>query len=103
MSYSVSFSRPAEEDMISALAYIRDVLLAPEAARNLLVDIEEQLRLISSNPYINPLLIDESLRSRGFRRSIINNHLLFYCIDTNKNEVNIIRFLYNRRDWNKLL
>jgi toxin ParE1/3/4 len=101
--YKIQFTEPAEEDLISALRYISDVLKAPAAAQKLLTEIEEQLKVLENMPFSCPLVHDEYLAMKGIRFLIVNNYLLFYILKEEEGIVSVIRCLYARRDWARLL
>ena len=49
------------------------------------------------------LVEDPILASWGIRFVIINNYLAFYTIDERKQIVTIVRFLYQKSNWNSIL
>ena len=103
MIYSIRFTEPAEQDLFDSLHYISDVLKAPNAAKNLLSDTEQQLKVLETLPFSCPLVHDEYLASQGIRLLMVNNYLVFYIFKESEGIVSIIRFLYARRDWVNIL
>jgi len=106
--YQLVFSKIFEEDIDSCYNYVKDNLGAPMAAENLMDELYEKLSYIKEKPYSRPLVHDEFLSSLGVRSIRVKNYLLFYFIeenekDYNKKYVNIISFMYNKRDWMNLL
>lgn len=101
--YNVQFTEPAEEDLLSTLRYISDVLKSPSAAKQLLVEIEEQIKTVKTNPLCCSLVLDEYLKSKGIRSLLVKNYLVFYVIKENEQKISIIRILYARRDWANIL
>jgi toxin ParE1/3/4 len=101
--YSVSFTEPAEEDLLSSLRYISDVLKAPTAAHQLLLDIEEKVKVLETAPLCCALVDDEYLCTKGIRSLLVRNYQVFYIVNENETAVSIIRILYARRDWSFLL
>jgi plasmid stabilization system protein ParE len=73
------------------------------AANNLLDEIERYEKILEDTPGIYPFVHDEYLAGKGLKYIIIKNFLLFYTIDEKDKIVNIIRFLYRRRDWKNIL
>ncbi len=49
------------------------------------------------------LVKDEVLSSRGIRRLLVDNYMIFYVVDDSKKKVTVIRILYFRRDWESLI
>jgi len=101
--YNVQFTEPAEQDLFDSLHYISDVLKAPNAAKNLLNDTEQQLKILETLPFSCPLVHDEYLARKGIRLLMVNNYLIFYVFKESEGIVSIIRFLYARRDWVNVL
>jgi addiction module RelE/StbE family toxin len=101
--FTVNYTTPAEEDLISILEYISSILKSPSAAENLLNEIEEQTKILEENPFIFPLAKDEYINKLGIRHIAVKNYFLFYTIEEDKEIVSIIRIMYARRDWINLL
>jgi plasmid stabilization system protein ParE len=103
MNYSLKIADIAEEDILSTVRYIANALKNSIAANNLLDEIEEHEKILEDTPGIYPFVHDEYLTGRGLKYVPIKNYLLFYTIDEKNKIVNIIRFLYRRRDWKNIL
>lgn len=101
--YKIQFTELAEEDLLSILRYISEVLKSPTAAKNLLIEIEEQITLLELMPFSCSLVLDDYLASKGIRSLLVKNYHIFYTINDSENIVSIIRVLYARRDWAHLL
>jgi len=101
--YSVNITKIAEEDILSAINYIANVLKAPMAANKLLDDIEKQEEVLENMPNIYPLVHDEYLAAKGLKFVIIRNYLLFHIVNEDEKVVSVIRFLYGRRDWKNIV
>ena len=101
--YYVNITDIAEEDIRATVNYISRELKAPVAANRLLDEIEKHEENLSISPNMYPNVPDEYLVSLGLKFAIIKNYLMFYLIDEKNNVVNVIRFLYNRRDWKNIL
>jgi plasmid stabilization system protein ParE len=103
MNYSLNITDLAEEDILSTVRYISEVLKSPIAANNLLDEIERHEKILEETPYIYPFVQDENLSEKGLKYTRIKNYLIFYTIDEDNKIVNVIRFLYGRRDWKNIL
>ena len=51
----------------------------------------------------NALVIDDRLPYKGIIKFLVDNYIVFYSNTEESNTVTIIRILYNKRDWLKLL
>jgi plasmid stabilization system protein ParE len=103
MNYSLNITDIAEEDILGTVRHITNVLKNPIAANNLLDEIERHEKILEDTPGIYPFIHDEYLAGKGLKYIIIKNFLLFYTIDEKDKIVNIVRFLYGRRDWKNIL
>jgi len=103
MNYFPNITDLAEEDILSVVKYIKNSLKNPVAANNLLDEIERHEKNLEDNPYIYPLVNDDYLSEKGLRLIVIKNYLMFFIINEDNKIVNILRFLYGRRNWNNIL
>jgi plasmid stabilization system protein ParE len=99
--YKINFSKKFKNDVKSSVNYIKNTLQAPMASKNLKDEIKETYKKIRQTPFIYPVVPNEYLASMGFRFTMVKNYMLFYIVE--EREVNIIRFLYGRRDWINIL
>jgi len=103
MNYSLNITDIAEDDILATASYIANELKNPIAANNLLDDIEKYEKILEDTPAIYPFVHDKHLAGKGIKYVIIKNFLLFYTIDEKNKIINVIRFLYGRRDWKNIL
>ena len=101
--YSLNITDIAEEDILSAVKYIANALKAPTAANSLLDEIEKHEEILENTPNIYPFVSDEYLAKKGLKFVMIKNYMMFFAINEEEKTVNVIRFLYGRRDWKNLL
>lgn len=103
MIYSIQITNAAEKDIRSAIDYIDNILLNPSAADDLLSEIEEKINELAVFPKKHQTVDDPVLKTWGIRFLVINNYLAFYTVDDESTTVNIIRFLYGKRNWSVIL
>jgi len=101
--YLVNSTILAEQDIASAVKYIADVLKAPIAVNNLLDEIEKHEEILENTPNMYPFVYDEYLAEKGIKFVMVKQYILFFTVDEDKKEVNVIRFLHSRRDWENIL
>ena len=106
--YKLLFSKIIDDDIDSSYNYIKDILKAPIAAENLMKELYDKLNYIKEKPYSRPLVHDEFLASLGIRSIRVKNYLIFYNIEEDENDkdnkyINVISFMYNKRDWINIL
>jgi len=99
--YRLNLTEMFKEDLQSSVNYIRHTLNAPLAAQNLKYDTKETYKRIKERPFSYPAVPDDYLAASGFRFAMVKNYIIFYIVD--EKTINIIRFLYGRRDWKNIL
>jgi toxin ParE1/3/4 len=99
--YDVITANKAKRELRNAANYIMQDLGNEPAALRLISKFYETGELLERNPLIRPLVRDEVLAEKGVRSLPVNNYSLFYVVRENIKQVNVIRFMYSRRDWAK--
>jgi plasmid stabilization system protein ParE len=101
--YLVRITAIAEEEILTTVTYIADVLKAPIAANNLLDEIEKYEKILETTPNIFSFVPDDYLKARGIKYIMVRNYMMFYTINEDEKVVDVIRFLHGRRDWKRIL
>ena len=103
MKYMIHYSASAERDIDKALDYIINSLKNPLSAKLLQ---QREISLVNNLvhfPYKHPVIDDLLLAPYKIRYVPINNYLLFYTLIEETRTIYIVRFLYSRRDWQRIL
>lgn len=103
MSYNIHITASAERDILRATDYIEFTLKNLTAADHLLDVATEQINSLANMPEKFRLVDDPVLASWEIRFIIVNNYLAFYTIDKEKQMVIVVRFLYQKSNWNSIL
>lgn len=103
MSYNIYITATAERDILRAADHIEFTLKNPTAADHLLDAVTEQINSLGDMPEKFRLVDDPVLASWEIRFVIVNNYLAFYTIDKGKQLVIVVRFLYQKSNWNSIL
>lgn len=103
MKYIVHIAATAERDIMRAADHIEFNLKNPTAANHLLDVATKQVNSLADMPHKFHLVDDAVLASWGIRYIIVNNYLAFYTIDEEKQMVIVVRFLYQKSNWNTIL
>lgn len=103
MTYKVIISDVALLDIESALRYIRFTLQNEKAAEDLLDKTDGAFISLADFPEKFQLVNDPLLSSSGIRAVNINNYIAFYIVDESDRTVYVVRFIYSRRNWAKML
>jgi len=103
MNYKVQITKPAQSDMREIYKYIANDLQNQNAAVRRISLIDEKIQSLKNNPTRFPLLRDDFLASKGFRMVVVKTHLIFFAIREEAKSVSVMRVLYGRRDWLRIL
>jgi len=101
--FELRFSEKINNDIVSTLKYIAEVLEAPRAAENHYEELLETYEKLKENPFRRPLVQNRYLASNGIRSINVKNYVVIYKINKEQNIVLLYRFLYCRRDWINIL
>ena len=98
MIYEVKLSEQAYIDLRGVFEYIAFELKAPENANNQLNRLEERILSLETMPERHRKYEKELWKSRGLRVLPVDNYLVLYIPDNDKNVVTILRVMYAGRD-----
>lgn len=103
MSYRIHITSAAERDLSRAADHIEFVLKNPKAADDLLDEAEKKINSLSEFPEKYQLIDDPVLSSWGIRFVVVNGYLAFYTISEKEQLVIVVRFLFQKSNWNSIL
>ena len=98
MSYSVKITNEANNDLRSIYEYIAFELKSIETAIGQLDRLEQSILKLSEMPERYKQYENEPWKSKGLRMMPVDNYIVFYIADSNKNTVTIIRVMYGGRN-----
>jgi plasmid stabilization system protein ParE len=101
--FELLFSDKINNDIISVLNYIKNILEAPKAAENHFEELKKKYEKLKENPYIRPLVQNKYLATKGIRYIKVKKYMLIYRINEENDTVLLYRFIYCRRDWINIL
>ncbi|MGH4118080.1 type II toxin-antitoxin system RelE/ParE family toxin [Clostridium sp.] len=101
--YKIKFTPVAEEDLDQIYEYIVNKLFAGTAANDLMEKIETGIMRLKQFPFSCSHVLDEALKTRGYRRFIVDNYIVFYLVNESEKQVVIMRILYGARNYETLM
>ena len=103
MTYKIIYTQKALADLDAVASYIKLKLCNISASDRIIENFFGEGDSLASFPTSYPLCNDAFLRAWGIRFVPVNNYLLFYIVREDEKTVYVLRFLYSRRDWQKIL
>lgn len=101
--YEVKITKQALGQMKEIVHYISHELLAPEAATNLLDKMEVAIDSLSEMPDRMSLVDEKPWNSKGIRKIIVKNFLIYFWIDEEHKRVQVTAVVFEKRDQVKQL
>ena len=101
MAYKVKVTESADHDIDEILEYIIEKLANHKAAVDFSAALDKRYTALEQHPFMFALSRNERLAKMGYRRFIVGNYVALYLVDEKRQEVNIARIFYGRRDYEK--
>jgi len=102
-SYSLKFTPKAGEDLEQIYSYISEKLFDITAANNLLEKIEHRIMRLKEFPCSCGLVSNKLLKSKGYRKLIVENYIVFHLVNESEKQVVIMRILYSAQNYQDFL
>lgn len=96
--YTVKITLQAEEQMQEIIHYIAHELKAPDAALHLLDALGDSFESLTHFSQRVALVEEEIWRNKGIHRLPVKNFLVYFWIDEDKMNVQVIAVIYDKRD-----
>lgn len=103
MSYAVSVTASAENDLSAILSYLLESLKTPSGAQHLLDDFEKLVESVAKMPYAYPKVRDELLATIGYQWAPVSSYMVFFTIEESTGTVTIERILHGKQNWRNLI
>jgi len=98
---NIRYTPEAEEDLAGIKEYIAEQLINPVASINTVTKITKRIRELKKFPELGARLSSIIDIDTDYRFLVCANYLTFYRVD--RNDVYVIRVLYGKRDYIKIL
>ncbi len=96
--YSFSFTPLGYQDLDDALAYISEQLSNPQAATELLDELEHTLANVCEFPYAFSDCSVYLISDQNIRHVMVKNYVLVFEIKEDEGQIIVLRFRYARTD-----
>ena len=101
IKFKLKFSKEAVNDLDGLFEYISTELSAPQSAKNLMAKIEKKVENLKIQPFLYPPCLESPLYELGYRKMVINNHVVIYDSNEENETVNIVRIFYGKQDYKR--
>lgn len=102
-TWNVILTPEFKQEFKNIFDYIANVLLAPETARKQANRILDSVEKLSDMPNKFCLVEKEPWRTRGLRKMLVDNFIVFYLPNHPTNEVVVFHVFYGGRNLDDLL
>ena len=96
-------SPAADRDLDSILSCLINELYNPQAAGNLLDEIESAYDALAENPESYELCRNERLANLEYRKVMVGNYLMIYQYDSALDEINVLRFFHESQNYLRMM
>jgi len=103
MTYDVKTTKQARHDMETLFKHIAETLMEPVIAEKQYTRIETAVYSLDQMPERFRQYEKEPWRSRNLRVMPVDNYIVFYTVDNEKQVVMVIRIMHGRRNTEKEL
>ena len=101
--YKIKVTRQAKEHLALIREYIAMELKEPIIAKRILELLKSEMMSLQTMPYRVKCIDEQPWGELGFRKIRVKNYYVYFWIDENKREVQILAVIYVRRDQAKQL
>ena len=101
--YEIYISELAQKDLQKIADYLSLQLLEPGISKNIMTQIDTAILGLQNMPQRYSLVSDKSIQKANVRKMIVKNYIVFFKVYEEKNRVGIVRILYGRRNWQKMI
>lgn len=101
--WNVKLSPEFKQEVREIYSYIANTLLVPETALKQIDRIIKAVESLNEKPHRNPLYEREPWKSRGLRKLVVDNFVVFYLTNEKLKDVIIFHIFYGGRNISELL
>ena len=101
--YSIEFSKEAKKDLIDIYSYIKYNLQDDNNTNNFIENLKSEINDLKEYPTSHPIIDYGLIRRLKIRKIIVNDYIVFYIVDDDKDKVQIVRIMYGKQNWLELI
>lgn len=96
--YKIKVTRQTKEHLALIREYIATELKEPTVAKRVLELLKAEMMSLQTMPYRVKAIDEQPWGELGFRKIRVKNYYVYFWVDENKREVQILAVIYVRRD-----
>ena len=101
--YNVQFLPLARDDLMGIAGYISEELGSSRAAMRLAEEIVKSTERLAEFPYSCPVYTPIRPLRYEYRKLRVENYLVFYTVNEASKTVTVMRIIYAKREFEKLI
>lgn len=101
--YNIQFSKDARNDLLDIYSYIKYNLKEPNIAKKTIQKIKEEIYKLKYSPTMYLIIQDSVIKRQEIRKIKVKNYFVFYKVNEDNKNIEVVRIMYARRNWEKLL
>ena len=103
MSYTVRLTDTAKQDLREIAFWIAEKSKDREIAKRFVGELREACRKLDTFPNAGGIPKDRIIRSAGFRFIVHKEYLIFYLVDEEKKQVNVMAIFNAKKDYMRVM
>lgn len=96
--YKIKVTRQEKEHLALIREYIAMELKEPIIAKRMLEQLKAEMMFLQTMPYRVKLIDEQPWGKLGFRKIRVKNYCIYFWVDEDRKEIQILAVIYVRRD-----
>ena len=103
MSYTVRLTDTAKQDLREIAFWIAEQSKDKEIAKRFVGELRETSKKLDTFPNAGAIPKDRVIRSEGYRFTVHKEYLIFYLVDEEKKQVNVMAIFNAKKDYMRVM
>lgn len=103
MSYTVRLADTAKQDLREIAFWIAEQSKDKEIAKRFVGELREACKKLDTFPNAGGAPKDRVIRSEGYRFTVHKEYLIFYLVDEEKKQVNVMAIFHAKKDYMRVM
>ena len=103
MSYTVRLTDTAKQDLREIAFWIAEQSKDKEIAKRFVGELRETCKKLDTFPNAGAIPTDRVIRSEGYRFTVHKEYLIFYLVDEEKKQVNVMAIFNAKKDYMRVM